>query len=187
MFGPILWGPGRAVPFPQAAAAGLVDPGEARAVELLRSISDPERFGAYLWTGAYPAMGNLTRHVYLVRRFYRVLELEDGEPLADWCSNLSPWEMVTYPETDRIIALKNMIEGEELAFRQVANSWDAMPAGPEDADLSTVWAAGFAPPAAQGPDGAYAIMEDEVRERIIRQCRMVGPTAMAPDPNAAIL
>jgi hypothetical protein len=97
---------------------GEVKKQEARAVEMLRSLCDPERFSIYLQWGDIPARGTLTGHMYLVRRFARVAEFVDGKQHGEWCIHI---DKNKFPETDNIVALKNMIEGGESMFRETAN------------------------------------------------------------------
>ncbi len=112
-----LWGKLRNMSFSQAQKNGLVSDQEARAVELMRSVCDRERVEIYLKCGVLPARGNLTGRTYLVRRFKRVAEFHRNEVVAEWCIRLKP----EYPETDNVVAMKNMIEGEEGEFRKQAN------------------------------------------------------------------
>lgn len=84
---------------------------------LLASVSDEPRLRAYATTGVYPALGNITRHVYLIRRFDRIIELVDEFMTQEWC--IYTRDRSRLPETDHVIAMRNMIEGEEVAFRRI--------------------------------------------------------------------
>lgn len=118
----ILWGPKRDLNYWDAQGAGLVSRQEQTAVQLLASYSDEERFSYYLYSGLFPALGNATRRTYMVRRFHTVVELDDGVPAASWCIITTDRNYV--PETDHVIVMKNLIEGEELSFRSVANRFE---------------------------------------------------------------
>lgn len=88
---------------------------------LLASISDEQRFAFYCMAGMFPAMGNVTKRVYMVRRWTTVLELEDGRPRASWC--ILAQDRSIAPETDHVVTMKNILEGNELAFREVGNAF----------------------------------------------------------------
>ena len=115
----LLWGPDRKLDFWKASRAGQVGPEERRAVSLLSSYADEERLSYYLHSGLFPALGNVTKKIYMVRRFHTVVELDDGVPAISWCILTTTRHSV--PETDHVITMKNLIEGEELSFREVAN------------------------------------------------------------------
>jgi len=115
----ILWGPERKLDYWAALRAGGVPEAEKRAVSLLASISDERRLGYYLHSGLFPALGNATKRIYMVRRFHTVVELDDGVPAASWC--ILTKDRGRIPETDHVVAMKNLIEGEEMAFREVGN------------------------------------------------------------------
>lgn len=115
----VLWGPGKGLDFWTARARGLVHAEEERAVTLLARICDERRFSFYCLSGMLPAMGNVTRRTYLVRRFTTVLELDAGLPVAAWC--IVTRDRGWIPETDHVVTLKNLLEGEELAFRATGN------------------------------------------------------------------
>lgn len=119
--GGCLWGPKKDRDFWAASRAGLVKPEELRAMTLLASLSDERRFRFYCLFGMYPAMGNVTKRVYMVRRFTTVLELDAGSPVGSWC--ILTGDRGFLPETDHVVTLKNVIEGEELAFRQTGNKF----------------------------------------------------------------
>lgn len=114
-----LWGTDRNVDFWTARGRGMVAQEELRAMGLLASISDERRFSEYAHYGMYLAMGNVSRRIYLVRRFQTVLELSDGAVVGAWC--LETKDRREIPETDHVAALKNIIEGEELSFREIGN------------------------------------------------------------------
>ncbi|SRR5579871_240607 len=118
----LLWGPDRKLDFWKASRAGLVAPEERRAVSLLASYADEERLSYYLYSGLFPALGNVTKKLYMVRRFHTVVELDDGVPAVSWCILTTTRQNV--PETDHVITMKNLIEGEELSFRAVANRFE---------------------------------------------------------------
>lgn len=114
-----LWGPERDRDFWTARAEGLVPDPERRAMRLLASVCDEERFSLYCYTGSIAAMGNVTKHLYLVRRYCSVSELEDGRVIQGWCVVTRDRHLI--PETDHVLALKSLIEGEELFFRATGN------------------------------------------------------------------
>lgn len=115
----ILWGKDRDLDYWSALRDGVVPDAEKRAMILLASISDEQRFSFYCMSGMFPAMGNVTKRIYLVRRWTTVLELEDGAPRASWCILAQDRQIA--PETDHVVAMKNVLEGNELAFRQIGN------------------------------------------------------------------
>lgn len=115
----ILWGPERRLDYWAALRAGVVPEPEKRAVCLLASIADEQRLGYYLHSGLFPALGNATKRIYMVRRFHTVVELDDGVPVASWCILTKDRRQI--PETDHVVAMKNLVEGEEMAFREVGN------------------------------------------------------------------
>lgn len=116
---PGLWGPSKDLDYWTARGKDLVPPEERRAMALLASITDEQRFSLYCKIGQMPALGNVTKRIYLVRRFDRVLELSDGRPSRSWC--IGAENRYAIPETDHIVTMKNLIEGEELAFRETGN------------------------------------------------------------------
>jgi len=118
----ILWGPDRKLDFWSALRAGAVPEREKRAVSLLASIADERRLSYYLLSGLFPALGNATKRIYMVRRFHTVVELDDGIPVASWC--ILTKDRHSIPETDHVVAMKNVIEGEEMAFREVGNCFE---------------------------------------------------------------
>ena len=113
------WGERKDLDFWTARARGEVPAQEQRAMTLLASLSDEARFAFYARYGMYPALGNMSRRVYFVRRFATVMETSDGQPVASWC--VVTHDRGTIPETDHVVALKNLIEGEEAAFREIGN------------------------------------------------------------------
>lgn len=118
-----LWGPDKNLDFHSALRLGHVDKAEARAVELLEEVCDPYRASIYLYRGVFPAMGNVTKRMYLVRRkspHTEVIECEAGRPIKSYCISIAMGILV--PPTDAVIALKNLIEGEELSFRRTGNA-----------------------------------------------------------------
>jgi hypothetical protein len=118
----ILWGKDRSLNYWSAAREGAVPDAEKRAMGLLASISDEERFSFYCMAGMFPAMGNVTKRIYMIRRWTTVLELEDGRPRASWC--ILAQDRSIAPETDHVVAMKNILEGNELAFREVGNAFN---------------------------------------------------------------
>ncbi len=104
--------------FITAHAASHVEDAEARAVDLLRQICDRERYDRYLQTGHLVCLGNLTHRLYVVRRRQRAEEYVDGEKIGEWCIHI---QHASGPPTDNVIALKNLIEGEEQLFRGIGN------------------------------------------------------------------
>lgn len=115
----MLWGPNKNLDFWTARSAGHVPAPEQRAVALLAKHSEERRFSIYCRTGQMAAMGNMTRRIYLIRRFAGVLELVDGHPQSSWCMNGGGRNRL--PETDHVVAMKLMIEGEEYVFRTTGN------------------------------------------------------------------
>lgn len=115
----MLWGPNKNLDFWTARLAGHVPAPEQRAVSLLAKHSEERRFSLYCRTGQMAAMGNMTRRIYLIRRFAGVLELVDGQPRSSWCMNGGGRHRL--PETDHVVAMKLMIEGEEYIFRTTGN------------------------------------------------------------------
>lgn len=115
----LLWGPDKNLDYWKASRLGVVSPEERRAVALLASISDEGRFSFYCLSGQFPAMGNVTKRIYLIRRWTTVLELEDGQERASWCINTD--DRLNVPPTDHVVVMKNLIEGSELAFREIGN------------------------------------------------------------------
>lgn len=114
-----LWGPERDKDFWTARAEGLVPNPEQRAMKLLASVCDEERFSLYCYTGSIAAMGNVTKRLYMVKRYYSVTEIEDGRVIQGWCVVTRDRHLI--PETDHVLALKSLIEGEELFFRATGN------------------------------------------------------------------
>jgi len=117
----ILWGKGRDLDYWAALQADEVPAAEKRAMILLASMSDERRFSFYCLSGMFPAMGDVTKRIYLVRRWTTVLELEDGRPRASWCILAQDRQIA--PESDHVIAMKNLLEGSELHFREVGNAF----------------------------------------------------------------
>lgn len=114
-----LWGPDRDLDFWTARESGLVSEPELRAMKLLASMCDEKRFAFYCHEGFIAALGNVTKHLYLVRRYARVQETVDGRVLNEWCVTTRDQHQI--PETDVVLALKSLIEGEELFFRETGN------------------------------------------------------------------
>jgi hypothetical protein len=115
----VLWGPGRDLDYWSAVAAAEVNEPEARAVALLATTCDEARFSRYCLTGTLPALGNATKRTYLIRRHYTTLEMDDGRPVVSWCVMARDRHLV--PETDHVVAMMSLIEGEEMAFRGLGN------------------------------------------------------------------
>lgn len=114
-----LWGPKRNLDYWTARSMGLVPEPERRAMKLLASECDEERFSLYCRIGLIAALGNVTKHLYLVRRYCTVREIEDGRYIQDWCVMTRDRDLI--PETDHVLALKSLVEGEELFFRETGN------------------------------------------------------------------
>lgn len=95
---------------------------EARAVELLSSMLDSQRFGLYLATGLIYVRGNVTGLTYRIEHDYGhgagVFEMLDGRDVAYWCSMPAAKDE---PPTDHVVTVRAMLEGEELRFREIAN------------------------------------------------------------------
>lgn len=117
----ILWGKDKQLDYWAALQADEVPAAERRAMGLLASMSDEKRFSFYCLSGMFPAMGNVTKRMYMVRRWTTVLELEDGRPKASWCILAQDRQIA--PETDHVVAMKNLLEGSELHFREVGNAF----------------------------------------------------------------
>lgn len=128
----MLWGPSKDLDYWTARQRNIISVEERRAMALLASISDERRFSLYCVSGFMPAMGNVTKKIYLIRRHERVLELEDGRPLKSWCIGTPDRNYI--PETDHVVTMKTLIEGEELAFRETGNPSPAMGGTPQWAD-----------------------------------------------------
>ena len=114
-----LWGPERDLDFWTAREKGVVPEPELRAMKLLASMCDEKRFAFYCHEGFIAALGNVTKHLYLVRRYARVQETMDGRVLNEWCVMTRDQHQI--PETDVVLALKSLIEGEEIFFRETGN------------------------------------------------------------------
>jgi hypothetical protein len=117
----ILWGKDRDLDYWAALQTDVVPDAERRAMVLLASMSDERRFSFYCLAGMFPAMGNVTKRIYMVRRWTTVLELEDGRPRASWCILTQDRQIA--PETDHVVAMKNLLEGSEMNFREVGNAF----------------------------------------------------------------
>jgi len=123
-----MWGEFHDSPYLVALAENpdFVPENEQRAMELMQSLCDPERFGIYIQTGCIHARGNLTGKIYRIEHGKGhgagCWELEDGKPQFYWCTTKSAetWK-ADIPDTDHVLTLKNMIEGEEARFRTIAN------------------------------------------------------------------
>lgn len=117
----ILWGKDKHLDYWAALQADEVPAAERRAMGLLASMSDEKRFSFYCLSGMFPAMGNVTKRIYMVRRWTTVLELEDGIPRTSWCILAQDRQLA--PETDHVVAMKNLVEGSEMHFREVGNAF----------------------------------------------------------------
>jgi hypothetical protein len=115
-----LWGHDRGLDYWTALARGEVPGPEQRAVALLKRVVDPYRFSLYCLLGRLPVMGNVTRTLYLVEKGGGVVELEDGFGIASWCISIGP-HSEDVPGTDHVVALRSIIEGEEMAFLRTGN------------------------------------------------------------------
>lgn len=114
------WGNSLDLDFWTATEAGQVDAPEVRAVDLLRRTTDAERYYYYCQTGMLPAMGNMTRRIYLILRGGSALELEDGQVVGSWCISIGPHAHYI-PGTDQVVVLRNLLEGEEMEFMRIGN------------------------------------------------------------------
>jgi hypothetical protein len=150
-----LWGPERDKNFWTARAEGLIPNPEHRAMKLLASVCDEERFSLYCYTGSIAAMGNVTKHLYIVRRYCSVSELEDGRVIQGWCVVTRDRHLI--PETDHVLALKSLIEGEELFFRATGNrtGW-----GLEGGGVRDPYRVPFLPEAHRSPNQEIVECED---------------------------
>lgn len=115
----ILWGPRKDRDYWAALRAGMVEKAEQRAVALLRSLSDERRFSIYALTGKFVAMGDVTKHLYVLEHHGGVIEHDDMGPCATWC--IAAENRYLTPETDNVVTLKTLIEGEEMYFRRIGN------------------------------------------------------------------
>lgn len=115
-----LWGENGDQDFWTARRAGAVAPQEERAMALLAKSIDERRFSLYCRMGALPVMGNMTKRIYMIRRKSTVLELEDGQPWVSWCMNGGRRHEL--PETDHVVVMRALLEGEEYVFRTTANA-----------------------------------------------------------------
>jgi hypothetical protein len=115
----ILWGPKKDLDYWTARAAGLVLEPERRAMKLFASECDEERFSLYCHLGTIAALGNMTKHLYIVRRYKTVVEVVDGKAVGGWCVVTRDRHVI--PETDHVLTLKSLIEGEEYSFRATGN------------------------------------------------------------------
>lgn len=114
-----LWGADKSLDFWSARAAGQVPVEEQRAMQLLSKTTDERRFQIYCRTGAMPALGSMTKRLYMIRRHATILELQDGQPRMSWCMNGG--NRYALPETDHVVVMKALIEGEEYVFRTTGN------------------------------------------------------------------
>lgn len=138
-----LWGSGD-TPFAAALAAGTVSSAERRAVALLASTCDAWRVGIYLASGRLPAIGNLTRALYVVRRFNTVLEYDGDRAVRSHC--IEAVNRPILPETDHVALVRMLIEGEEREFLARANSRRLFGSDYEDGPLTPVERSLFAGP-----------------------------------------
>jgi hypothetical protein len=115
-----LWGFDGTLDFWTALKRGEVDGPEKKAVNLLRRVCDLERFTLYCQTGQLPVMGNVTKRTYLALKAGGALELDDGEPVAWWCFSIGPYAP-DIPDTDHVVSVRTILEGEELAMFQTGD------------------------------------------------------------------
>lgn len=120
---PERWGKEGKYAFREALERGQIPAEEVRAVQLLATISDPERLEFYLTTGVFPARGNLTGLTYLIRKGGGAYEVSGVDLVANWCIAVDdgPVGRAAVPPTDHVTALRTLIEGEEQAFRREGN------------------------------------------------------------------
>lgn len=114
----LLWG--RGTDFWTALEDGLVPQPEQRAVHLLSELCDPERVAIYCMSGCLPAMGNLSRNTYLVKKTGGADLIENGYIRCFYCISIDD---ANVPRTDSVLTIKNMIEGEEAMFLKIARKW----------------------------------------------------------------
>lgn len=141
-----LWGTDKALDFWTARASGQVPMEEQRAMQLLAKNTDERRFQIYCRTGAMPALGNMTKRLYMIRRHATILELEDGQPRTSWCMNGG--NRYSLPETDHVVVMKALIEGEEYVFRTTGNPSQFFFGGHHQGPAKTVFESSF-----MGEDG----------------------------------
>ena len=115
-----LWGKSGTLDYPTALAKGEVPGPEQRAMGLLKRHCDEYRYSLYCMTGQLPALGNVTRRIYLVLKSGGLLELVDGQPVAWWCFSIGPFDG-TLPDTDHVSVVHSLVEGEEVAFMHVGD------------------------------------------------------------------
>lgn len=63
-------------------------------------------------------MGNITGRTYIINRRFGIDEMYEGEVIYNYCIAIHD---INVPRTDSVVAIKQMIEGEELTFRKTAN------------------------------------------------------------------
>ena len=163
----LLWGPDKNLDYWHAIRLGVVAPEERRAVALLASLSDEQRFAFYCLSGQFPAMGNVSKRIYLIRRWTTILELEDGLERASWCINTD--DRLNVPPSDHVVVMKNLIEGSELAFREIGNEtlYYRRPEQPRGAGRLNPYYGGLGPEPAFNPSPGWntkaGIMEETKR------------------------
>jgi hypothetical protein len=115
-----LWGKSGTLDYHTALEKREVPGPEQRAMDLLRRHCDEYRFSLYCMTGHLPALGNVTRRIYLVLKSGGLLELVDGQPVAWWCFSVGPFDN-SIPDTDHVSVVHSLVEGEEVAFMHTAD------------------------------------------------------------------
>lgn len=115
-----LWGNRENLDFWTAKERGEVPEPEQRAMSLLAEICDLNRVNMYCSSGYLPAMGNISRRTYLIPRRGKIVELDSNGGMAfHWCIHVDNCRSV--PPTDNVIAIRNVLEGSEAAFRKIGN------------------------------------------------------------------
>jgi hypothetical protein len=115
-----LWGKSGTLDYPTALAKGEVPGPEQRAMGLLRRVCDEYRYSLYCMTGQLPVLGSVTRRLYLALKAGGLLEIVDGRAVAWWCFSIGPFDS-TIPDTDHVIVVRAMVEGEEVAFMRTGD------------------------------------------------------------------
>jgi hypothetical protein len=108
----------RYVDFWTACENGGVEENERRAVGLLESLCDEERFGIYCQTSFLPVRGNLTGRTYLIERGSKTWGYRNGKCVEGWCIHSMGGSL---PPTDDVVAIRGLIEGNEQEFMAIGN------------------------------------------------------------------
>lgn len=115
-----LWGKSQSLDYWTALRLEEVTAPERKAVDLLLRVVDQYRAGLYLHTGTLPVMGNVTKLTYLALKSGGVLEVRRGRPVGWWCFSVGPYA-ADIPDTDQVLSVRMVIEGEELAMYETGD------------------------------------------------------------------